>query len=78
MLEANKGKTMLEFQELMTVFQLLHWNGSLKVMQHFKLNYVTKPYFSCNFVTNSFSRLKSYLYMFFSNVESLWLLKNTL
>ena len=31
MLEANKGKTMLEFQELMTVFQLLHWNGSLKV-----------------------------------------------
>ena len=32
MLEANKGKTMLEFQELMTVFQLLHWNGSLKVL----------------------------------------------
>ena len=31
MLESNKGKTMLEFQELMTVFQLLHWNGSLKV-----------------------------------------------
>lgn len=31
MLEANMGKTMLEFQELMTVFQLLHWNGSLKV-----------------------------------------------
>jgi hypothetical protein len=31
MLEANKGKSMLEFQELMTVFQLLHWNGSLKV-----------------------------------------------
>lgn len=31
MLEANLGKTMLEFQELMTVFQLLHWNGSLKV-----------------------------------------------
>ena len=33
MLEANKGKTMLEFQELMTVFQLLHWNGSLKAMR---------------------------------------------
>ena len=29
MLEANLGKTMLEFQELMTVFQLLHWNGKL-------------------------------------------------
>lgn len=24
---------MLEFQELMTVFQLLHWNGSLKAMR---------------------------------------------
>merc|ERR1712029_1319529 len=33
MLEANKGKTILEFQELMTVFQLLHWNGSLKAMR---------------------------------------------
>ena len=33
MLEANMGKTMLEFQELMTVFQLLHWNGSLKVRE---------------------------------------------
>jgi hypothetical protein len=33
MLETNKGKTMLEFQELMTVFQLLHWNGSLKAMR---------------------------------------------
>ena len=32
MLEASKGKTMLEFQELMTVFQMLHWNGSLKVI----------------------------------------------
>ncbi|XP_047586241.1 protein limb expression 1 homolog isoform X2 [Lutra lutra] len=30
MLESNMGKTMLEFQELMTIFQLLHWNGSLK------------------------------------------------
>jgi len=33
MLESNVGKTMLEFQELMTVFQLLHWNGSLKAMR---------------------------------------------
>ena len=33
MLEANLGKSMLEFQELMTVFQLLHWNGSLKAMR---------------------------------------------
>ncbi len=33
MLESNLGKTMLEFQEMMTVFQLLHWNGSLKAMR---------------------------------------------
>lgn len=33
MLGSNKGHTMLEFQELMTVFQLLHWNGSLKAMR---------------------------------------------
>ncbi len=33
MLESYKGRTMLEFQELMTVFQLLHWNGSLKAMR---------------------------------------------
>ena len=33
MLETNLEKTMLEFQELMTVFQLLHWNGSLKAMR---------------------------------------------
>ncbi|XP_041975267.1 protein limb expression 1 homolog isoform X2 [Aricia agestis] len=33
MLEANKGRTMLEFQELMTVFQLLHWNGSLRALR---------------------------------------------
>lgn len=33
MLESNLGRTMLEFQELMTVFQLLHWNGSLKAMR---------------------------------------------
>uniref|UniRef100_W5MHE6 Limb and CNS expressed 1 n=2 Tax=Lepisosteus oculatus TaxID=7918 RepID=W5MHE6_LEPOC len=36
MLESNKGKTMLEFQEIMTVFQLLHWNGSLKVFRERK------------------------------------------
>jgi len=33
MLEVVKGKTMLEFQEMMTVFQLLHWNGSLRAMR---------------------------------------------
>lgn len=33
MLESNMGRTMLEFQELMTIFQLLHWNGSLKAMR---------------------------------------------
>ena len=33
MLESNRGRSMLEFQELMTVFQLLHWNGSLKAMR---------------------------------------------
>merc|ERR1719318_2051592 len=33
MLEQNVGKTMLQFQELMTVFQLLHWNGSLAPMR---------------------------------------------
>ncbi|XP_053556449.1 protein limb expression 1 homolog [Bombina bombina] len=36
MLEANIGKTMLEFQELMIVFQLLHWNGSLKALRETK------------------------------------------
>ncbi|CAH2297089.1 limb expression 1 homolog [Pelobates cultripes] len=36
MLENNIGKTMLEFQELMTVFQLLHWNGSLKALRETK------------------------------------------
>uniref|UniRef100_A0A8C4S208 Limb and CNS expressed 1 n=1 Tax=Erpetoichthys calabaricus TaxID=27687 RepID=A0A8C4S208_ERPCA len=38
MLQANEGKTMLEFQELMTVFQLLHWNGSLKLFREQKLS----------------------------------------
>ena len=33
MLESNKGKSMLQFQDLMTIFQLLHWNGSLKAMR---------------------------------------------
>jgi len=33
MLEQNLGKTMLQFQEVMTVFQLLHWNGSLAAMR---------------------------------------------
>merc|ERR1711942_448490 len=33
MLVQSLGKSMLEFQELMTVFQLLHWNGSLKAMR---------------------------------------------
>ncbi|XP_069767453.1 protein limb expression 1 homolog [Narcine bancroftii] len=36
MLEANRGKTMLEFQELMTIFQLLHWNGSFKILRERK------------------------------------------
>ncbi|XP_036454579.1 protein limb expression 1 homolog [Colossoma macropomum] len=33
MLQSNTGKTMLEFQEIMTVFQLLHWNGTLKAFR---------------------------------------------
>ncbi|XP_048045346.1 protein limb expression 1 homolog isoform X3 [Megalobrama amblycephala] len=33
MLELNTGRTMLEFQEIMTVFQLLHWNGTLKAFR---------------------------------------------
>ncbi|XP_076854230.1 protein limb expression 1 homolog [Brachyhypopomus gauderio] len=36
MLQANVGKTMLEFQEIMTVFQLLHWNGTLKAFRERK------------------------------------------
>ncbi|XP_021236822.1 protein limb expression 1 homolog [Numida meleagris] len=36
MLESNIGKTMLEFQEMMIVFQLLHWNGSLKALRETK------------------------------------------
>ena len=38
MLESNKGKSMLEFQDLMTIFQLLHWNGSLKAMREEVVN----------------------------------------
>jgi LIX1-like protein len=33
MLEVAQGRTMLEFQEMMSVFQLLHWNGSLRAMR---------------------------------------------
>ena len=33
MLETHIGKTMLEFQEMMTIFRLLHWNDSLKAMR---------------------------------------------
>ncbi|XP_062874092.1 protein limb expression 1 homolog [Trichomycterus rosablanca] len=36
MLKSNIGKTMLEFQELMTVFQLLHWNGTLRAFREKK------------------------------------------
>ncbi|KAK6313257.1 hypothetical protein J4Q44_G00166040 [Coregonus suidteri] len=33
LLQSYTGRTMLEFQEGMTVFQLLHWNGTLKVLR---------------------------------------------
>ncbi|XP_041856221.1 protein limb expression 1 homolog [Melanotaenia boesemani] len=33
LLHSYMGKTMLEFQEMMTVFQLLHWNGTLKALR---------------------------------------------
>lgn len=33
MLEINLGKTILEYKEVMNVFHLLHWNGSLKAMR---------------------------------------------
>ena len=33
MLSENLGKTMLEFQEIMTVFRLLQWNDALKVFR---------------------------------------------
>ncbi|XP_075955762.1 protein limb expression 1-like [Anarhichas minor] len=33
LLRSNVGKTMLEFQEMMTIFQLLQWNGTLKALR---------------------------------------------
>ncbi|XP_061585054.1 protein limb expression 1-like [Cololabis saira] len=33
MLHAYMGRTMLEFQEMMTIFQLLHWNGTLLALR---------------------------------------------
>uniref|UniRef100_A0A1A7XF22 Lix1 homolog (Chicken) n=3 Tax=Iconisemion striatum TaxID=60296 RepID=A0A1A7XF22_9TELE len=36
LLRSYIGRTMLEFQEMMTVFQLLHWNGTLKALRERK------------------------------------------
>uniref|UniRef100_A0A672I5I2 Limb and CNS expressed 1 n=1 Tax=Salarias fasciatus TaxID=181472 RepID=A0A672I5I2_SALFA len=36
LLHSYMGRTMLEFQEMMTVFQLLHWNGTLKALRERK------------------------------------------
>lgn len=36
MLVASKGKSVLMFQEMMIIFQLLHWNGDLKEMKRRK------------------------------------------
>nr|XP_057927778.1 protein limb expression 1-like [Doryrhamphus excisus] len=33
LLHSYLGRTMLEFQEMMIVFQLLHWNGTLKALR---------------------------------------------
>ncbi|KAM6931456.1 protein limb expression 1 homolog [Xenentodon cancila] len=33
MLHSYMGRTMLEFQEMMTIFQLLHWNGTLLALR---------------------------------------------
>ncbi|XP_074526718.1 protein limb expression 1-like isoform X3 [Halichoeres trimaculatus] len=33
LLHSYMGRTMLDFQEMMTVFQLLHWNGTLKALR---------------------------------------------
>ncbi|XP_067084282.1 protein limb expression 1 homolog isoform X2 [Osmerus mordax] len=33
LLHTHTGRTMLQFQETMTVFQLLHWNGTLKALR---------------------------------------------
>ena len=32
-MESQRGRTVLQFEELMTVLRLLHWNGSLKAMR---------------------------------------------
>ncbi|XP_068422582.1 protein limb expression 1 homolog [Clinocottus analis] len=34
LLHSHVGKTMLEFQEMMTVFQLLQWNGTLRALRN--------------------------------------------
>ncbi|XP_076825126.1 LIX1-like protein [Clavelina lepadiformis] len=33
MLQSHSGESMMSFQQIMTVFQLLQWNGSLKAMK---------------------------------------------
>ncbi|XP_015228583.1 PREDICTED: protein limb expression 1 homolog [Cyprinodon variegatus] len=38
LLQSYMGRTMLEFQEMMTVFQLLHWNGTLKALKEKKFS----------------------------------------
>ena len=65
MLETNLEKTMLEFQELMTVFQLLHWNGSLKAMRERQC--------SRQEVVDHYSRrsLDDDMYVVVQNVESM-------
>ena len=46
LLEMCLNKTMLEFKQMMTIFQLLQWNGSLKAMRErgCSLNDVIKFY----------------------------------
>ena len=58
MLEQNVGKTMLEFQELMTVFQLLHWNGSLKAMRERQCSRQEVGIFRINWLDNKIGVLK--------------------
>ncbi|CAL9708291.1 unnamed protein product [Knipowitschia caucasica] len=38
LLHSYIGKSMLEFQEMMTIFQLLHWNGTLKALRERKFS----------------------------------------
>ncbi|XP_020776560.1 protein limb expression 1 [Boleophthalmus pectinirostris] len=38
LLHSYTGKTMLQFQEMMTIFQLLHWNGTLKALRERKFS----------------------------------------